>query len=245
MAKLYVVGIGPGGPEHLTFKARAVIEQCQVVVGYTYYIDLIRELIAGKTIIATGMTAEIERCQQAIASARAGRDTCIVSTGDPGLYGMAGPILELADDVAVEVVPGLTAALCAAAEVGAPIMHDWCTISLSDLLTPWDIIAQRLDHAAQADFVIALYNPKSKGRPAHLKQAVDILLRSKSADTPVAIVKNAGRAGNAQRLATLASLDDEGIDMKTVIIIGNRQSYIKHGRMITPRGYQLEGAGTA
>jgi precorrin-3B C17-methyltransferase len=244
MAKLYVVGIGPGGPEHLTFKARAVLEQCQVVVGYTFYIDLIRDLIEGKIVISTGMRGEIERCKRAIEKTRAGFDTCIVSTGDPGLYGMAGPILELADDVEVEVIPGLTSAFCAAAEVGAPIMHDCCTISLSDLLTPWAIIEKRLKHAAQADFVIALYNPKSKGRSQHINRAVEIMRQHKPDDTPVAIVKNAGRAGNERTLATLATLDYAGIDMRTVVIIGNSQTYIKNGQMITPRGYRIEEAGT-
>jgi precorrin-3B C17-methyltransferase len=242
MAKLYVVGIGPGGLEHLTFKAREVLQQCQVVVGYTFYIELIRDLIEDKTIISTGMMGEIERCKQAIENTRKGFDTCIISTGDSGLYGMAGPILELANNIEVEVIPGLTAAFCAAAEVGAPIMHDCCTISLSDLLTPWEVIAKRLEHAAQADFVIALYNPKSKGRPHQIEQAVEIMRRHKPAHIPVAIVKNAGRAGNENSLATLATLDYESIDMKTVVIVGNSQTYVKNGRMITPRGYQIEGA---
>jgi precorrin-3B C17-methyltransferase len=245
MAKLYVVGIGPGGAEHVTFKAREALEQCQVVVGYTFYTDLIQELVQDKTIISTGMTGEIERCKQAIEKVRQGFDTCIVSTGDPGLYGMAGPILELADNVEVEVIPGLTAAFCAAAEVGAPIMHDCCTISLSDLLTPWEVIEKRLEYAAQADFVITLYNPKSKGRPQHLKRAVGILLRHKAENTPVAIVRNAGRAENNRGLTTLATLDYNCVDMKTVVIIGNSQTYLKNGRMITPRGYQIEGAETA
>ncbi len=244
MAKLYVVGIGPGGIEHLTFKARKVLEKCQVIVGYTFYLNLIRELIEGKIIISTGMTGEIERCRQAIAKTREGFNTCIVSTGDPGLYGMAGPILELADDIEVEVIPGISAAFCAAAEVGAPLMHDFCTISLSDLLTPWAIIAKRLQHAAQADFVIALYNPKSQRRPQHINQAVKILRRCKPDDTPVALVKNAGRSEYAQEIVTLASIDYVFIDMRTVVIIGNSQTCVKNGRMITPRGYRIGGTRT-
>ncbi len=239
MAKLYVVGIGPGGTQHLTFRAREVLECCQVIVGYTFYLDLIWELIEGKTLISTGMKGEIERCKQAVAKTREGFDTCIVSTGDPGLYGMAGPILELADDIEVEIIPGISAVFCAAAEVGAPLMHDCCTISLSDLLTPWELIETRLRHAAQADFVIALYNPKSKGRPEHINRAMSILRQHKPDDTPVALVKNAGRAENDSKIGTLATLDYDFIDMKTVVIIGNSQTYIKHERMITPRGYHL------
>jgi precorrin-3B C17-methyltransferase len=239
MVKLYVVGIGPGGKEHLTLKAIDILQKCSVIVGYTFYIELIREFIEGKTIITTGMTGEIERCKRAIQEVKNGADTCIVSTGDPGLYGMAGPILELADGIEVEIVPGVSSAFCAASEVGAPIMHDMCTISLSDLLTPWDVIEHRLEHAAQGDFVIALYNPKSKGRPKHIEKAVAILTKYKDATTPVALVKNAGRARTESKLVTLATIEYEFIDMKTVIIIGNKTTYIKDGKMITPRGYTL------
>ena len=238
MAKLYVLGIGPGAKEHLTLKALDVLRQCQVLVGYRFYLELIEEFTAGKTVIATGMTGEIERCKRAIEAVRQGADTCIVSSGDPGLYGMAGPILELAEDIEVEIVPGVSSVFSAAAEVGAPLMHDMCTISLSDLLTPWNIIEQRLKHAALADFVIALYNPKSKGRPQHLKKALAILAQYKDADTPVALVKNTGRTGTEKKLATLASIDDEFVDMKTVVIIGNKATYLKNNTMITPRGYK-------
>lgn len=239
MAKLYVVGIGPGGKEHLTIKAADVLQKCQVIVGYTLYIDLIREFTEGKTVISTGMTKEIDRCKRAIKEVRKGHDTCIVSSGDPGLYGMAGPVLELAEGIEVEIVPGVSSAFCAASEVGAPIMHDMCTISLSDLLTPWEVIESRLKHAAQGDFAIALYNPKSKGRPKHIETAITILANYKEMTTPVALVKNAGRAGSERKLVTLATIDYEFIDMKTVVIIGNKTTYIKDGKMITPRGYHL------
>lgn len=239
MAKLYVVGIGPGGKEHLTLKAADVLQKCQVIVGYTLYIELVREFIEGKTIVATGMTGEIERCKRAIEEVKKGKETCIVSTGDAGLYGMAGPVLELAEGIEVEIVPGVSAAFCAASEVGAPLMHDMCMISLSDLLTPWEVIESRLQHAARGDFVVALYNPKSKGRPLHLEHAIRILAKYKQAATPVALVKNAGRAGSERKLVTLATIDYEFIDMKTVMIIGNRTTYIKDGKMITPRGYHL------
>ena len=239
MSKLYVVGIGPGGREHMTLRALEVIAQCEVVIGYTYYIELIQELVQDKKIIKTGMKGELERCRRAIEEVRQGYDTCIISTGDAGLYGMAGPILELAEDVQVELIPGVTSAFAAAAEVGAPIMHDFCTISLSDLLTPWEVIAKRLDAAASADFAIALYNPKSMGRPEHIKRAVEIISKHKSSHTPVALVKNAGREGTEKKLVTLGTLDYDFIDMMTMVLIGNGNSYIKSGRMLTPRGYVL------
>jgi precorrin-3B C17-methyltransferase len=239
MSKLYVVGIGPGGWEHMTHKAVETIKKCQVVIGYTFYIELIKEYIQDKRVIQNGMKGELERCRRAVEEVRKGYDTCIISTGDAGLYGMAGPILELAGDVEVEIIPGVSSAFCAAAEVGAPIMHDFCTISLSDLLTPWELIEKRLELAAQGDFVIALYNPKSKGRPEHLQRAIERILEHKKPDTPVALVKNAGREGNERKLVALESLDYDFVDMMTVVIIGNSNTMIKNGRMITPRGYQL------
>lgn len=239
MGKLYVVGIGPGGKEHMTLKALETIKKCDVVVGYTYYIDLIKDLIEGKRIIKTGMMGEVERCKMAVEEAGKGYNTCIVSTGDSGLYGMAGPILELAEGVEVEIIPGVTSSFCAAAEVGAPIMHDFCTISLSDLLTPWDVIEKRLNMAAQGDFAIALYNPKSKGRPDHIHKAINIISRYAQSTTPVALVKNAGREGNERRITTLETIDYDFIDMMTVVLIGNSNTYIKDGRIITPRGYSL------
>ncbi|HWQ30636.1 MAG TPA: precorrin-3B C(17)-methyltransferase [Negativicutes bacterium] len=239
MAKLYVTGIGPGGKEHMTLKALEAIKSCEVIVGYSFYIDLIRDMTEGKRIISTGMRGEIERCREAVEEVKQGHDTCIISTGDTGLYGMAGPVLELADGIEVEVIPGVTAAFCAAAEVGAPIMHDFCTISLSDLLTPWEVIEKRLEMAARGDFVIALYNPKSIGRPDNIIRAVEILLEHKSPETPVAMVRNSGRVGNEKRIAALEAIDYDFIDMMTVVIIGNSNTCVKEGRMITPRGYSL------
>lgn len=239
MTTLYVVGIGPGGREHLTGKALDVIRACPVIVGYTPYIELIRDLLDGKTVLTSGMTQEVERCQQAMAQVKAGHDTCLISSGDPGLYGMAGVALEVAEGIDVEIVPGVSAMFSAAAEVGAPLMHDCCTISLSDRLTPFAVIEQRLRHAAQADFVITLYNPKSRGRPDHLEYAVEILRQYKSPYTPVALVKRAGRPDAEYQLTTLANIAYEWVDMQTVVIIGNSQTYVKDGRMITPRGYRL------
>jgi len=239
MAKLYVVGIGPGGREHMTLKALDTIRKCDVLVGYTFYIELIKDLARGKRIISTGMKGELERCRAAVEEVRKGFDTCMVSTGDPGLYGMAGPVLEMAEGIEVEVVPGVTAAFCAAAESGAPIMHDFSTISLSDLLTPWEIIEKRLHMAASADFVIALYNPKSKGRPDNINKAVEILLQYKDPATPAVLVRNAGRGDNGRRIVTLETMDYDFIDMMTVVIVGNSKTYVKDGLMLTPRGYEL------
>lgn len=239
MAKLYIVGIGPGGLEFMTQRAIEVIKACEVVVGYNYYIDLIHDLVQGKTLISTGMTAEIERCKQAIHEVEQGRDTAIISSGDAGLYGMAGPIYELAGEIEIEVVAGVSSVFAAAAEVGAPLMHDFCTLSLSDLLTPWEIITKRIKLAAQADFVIALYNPKSRGRKHHLSKAVKIMSPHIDSKRPVALVKNAGRAENQRILVSFGSIDYDFVDMKTVVIIGNSQTFIKNGKMITPRGYQI------
>ncbi|MDI6617069.1 MAG: precorrin-3B C(17)-methyltransferase [Clostridiales bacterium] len=239
MAKLYIVGIGPGSVENMTIKAYNAIKNSDVIVGYTFYMALVEDLIKDKEVISTGMHGEIERCAMAIEKAKQGFNTVIISTGDAGLYGMAGPVIEMADGIDVEVIPGVTSSFAAAAELGAPIMHDFCTISLSDLLTSWDTIEKRLKCACEGDFVIALYNPKSKGRKDNLKRAVDIISEYKKADTPVGIVKNAGREGNEKRITTLSNIDYDFADMRTVLIIGNSGTYIKEGHIITPRGYKI------
>lgn len=239
MAKLYVIGLGPGGREHMTLKALEAIKKSHVVVGYSFYIELINDLINGKEIIKTGMKGEIERCRRAIEKVREGLDTCIVSTGDSGLYGMAGPILEMANGIDVEIIPGISAAFCAASELGAPIMHDFCTISLSDLMTPWGVIEKRIECAAIGDFVVALYNPKSMGRPKHIENAVEIISKHRSPDTPVGLIKNAGRDGNERRITTLKDINYDFIDMMTVVIIGNSKTFIDNDYIITPRGYSL------
>ena len=193
MAKLYVVGIGPGGRENMTVKAVDTIKECDVIVGYTPYIEYLGDLVDGKELFSTGMKGEIERCKIAIDKVREGKNTAIISTGDSGLYGMAGPILELAKDIDVEIIPGVTAAFSAASELGSPIMHDYASISLSDLMTPWNVIEKRIDKAAEADFVITIYNPKSKGRKTHLERAVEIIATYRDGKTPVGIVRNSGR----------------------------------------------------
>lgn len=240
MAKLYVVGIGPGGLENMTFKAVDRIKKSQVIVGYTPYIDYLGDLVDGKEIYSTGMTGEIERCKLAIEKTRQGYDTAIISTGDAGLYGMAGPILELADGLEVEIIPGVTAAFSAASDLGSPIMHDYASISLSDLMTPWSVILDRLDKAAQADFVITIYNPRSKGRKDHLEKAVKTILRHRKGQTPVGIVKDSGRPGTKVQTSTLDSIDYTMVDMLSVLIIGNSNTYIKDDKMITPRGYNIK-----
>ena len=239
MAKLYVVGLGPGGLEHMTYRAVEVIKSCDVVVGYTYYIELIKELISDQEVISTGMRGEVERCKLAIANTRTGKNTCIVSTGDSGLYGMAGPILELAEDIEVEVIPGVSSCFSAAAVLGAPIMHDLATISLSDLLTPWELIEKRIELASSADFVIAIYNPRSKGRKEQILKAVEIMLKYKSPDTPVGMVKHSGRDGEESKITTLGNIDYEFIDMMTMVIVGNKNSFVKNEKIVTPRGYDL------
>lgn len=239
MAKLYVVGIGPGGREHMTFKAAEVIKGSQAIVGYTPYIEYLEELVDGKEIFSTGMRGELERCKKAIELVKDGKDTAIVSTGDAGLYGMAGPILELSQGIEVEIVPGVTAGFSAASELGAPIMHDYASISLSDLLTPWEVILKRVENAADADFVIQIYNPRSKGRKDHLEKVINIFSKYRKKQTPVGIVKNSGRGGNQITITTLDSIDYENVDMLTVLIIGNSNTYIENGKIITPRGYEI------
>ena len=240
MAKLYVVGIGPGGREHMTYKAVEVIKNSDVIVGYKPYIEYLEDLVEGKKLHSTGMKGELERCKLAIEEVRKGNNTSIISTGDAGLYGMAGPILELADDIEIEIISGITAAFSAASELGSPIMHDYSSISLSDLLTPWDVIINRVEKSAQADFVIAIYNPRSKGRPDHLKEAIDIILKYRKKDTPVGIVKNSGRPETEITITTLKKIDYEKVDMLTVLVIGNSNTYIKGNRIITPRGYKIK-----
>lgn len=241
MNKIYVVGIGPGGTEHMTLKAIDTLKCCDAVVGYTPYINYVKEFIEDKEIFTSGMTGEVERCKKAIEIAMTGKIVSVISTGDAGLYGMAGLILELAAgmDLEVEIVPGVTSAFSSASELGAPIMHDMAIISLSDLLTPWNLIEKRLALAAEGDFVITIYNPRSKGRADHLKKAVEIILNHKSGDTLVGIVKHAGRDNMKKSITTLSSIDYETVDMNTTVIVGNKSTYIIDGKMVTKRGYEI------
>ena len=239
MSKLYVVGLGPGGREHMSQRAIAVLSSCQAIVGYRGYLEYIEDFLPGKEVYSTGMKGELDRCRKAIGYVRSGLDTAIVSTGDSGLYGMAGPIMEMAEEVDVEVVPGISSCFSAAAELGSPIMHDFATISLSDLLTPWEVIEKRLELSAQADFVVALYNPRSKGRPDYLEKATGIIGRFRDGKTPVGIVRNSGRRGTSIHLTSLGDIDFGLVDMMSILLVGNSKTYIKNGRMITPRGYDI------
>ena len=239
---VFVVGRGPGGGQFLTVQAQSALQQAEVLCGYTVYIDLVRPLYPEKECYATGMTRELDRCRWALDTARAGRDVALVCSGDAGVYGMASPLLELAPDypdVAVEIVPGLTAALSGGAVLGAPLAHDFCVISLSDRLTPWEVIEKRLAYAAMGDFCVALYNPSSKGRPDYLAKAVRILLENgKNADTVCGIVRNIGREGQTARVLTLAQLENTAVDMFTTVYIGNAATKQLGDRMVTPRGYR-------
>ena len=239
---VYVVGIGPGDVYYLTQEAQNVLEHADAICGYKLYLDLIEPEFPCEEYYSTGMTKEIDRCRWALETARSGRAVALVCSGDAGVYGMASPLLELAEhfpDVTVEVVPGLTAALSGGAVLGAPLAHDFCVISLSDRLTPWEVIEKRLACAAQGDFALALYNPSSKGRPDYLRRAVDVLLANgKAPDTLCGSVRNIGREGQEKHILTLSQLRDTEVDMFTTVYIGNSNTRALSGRMVTPRGYR-------
>ena len=239
---VYVVGIGPGDPQFLTAQAQSALNTAEVLCGYTVYLELVRPFYPEKECYATGMTKEIDRCRWALETAQGGRAVALVCSGDAGVYGMASPLLELAEeypDVTVEVVPGLTAALSGGAVLGAPLAHDFCVISLSDRLTPWKVIERRLAAAAMGDFCAALYNPSSKGRPNYLARAVRILLQNgKSPETVCGLVRNIGRDGQESRVLTLAELENTPVDMFTTVYIGNAATKELRGKMVTPRGYR-------
>ena len=237
---IYVVGLGPGRKEEMTGRALAALERCDTILGYRAYIDLVRRIFPGKDLRASPMKAEVERCREALELALSGRTVGLVSSGDPGVYGMAGLMLEVAAGrVDVEVVPGVTAANSAAALLGAPLMHDFAVISLSDLLTPWNLIERRLDAVAAADFVVCLYNPVSRGRPTHLQWACDILLRYKAPETVAGWARSVGREEERYCVTTLGQLRDAELDMFCTAIVGNIGTTVMEGRMVTPRGYRF------
>ena len=242
MNVLYVVGLGPGGSRWMTWEARAALEQAEVLCGYTVYLDLIRGEFPDKEYFSTPMTQEIERCRAALERARSGRTTALVCSGDAGVYGMAGPVLELAPqfpEVEIQVVPGVTAALAGAAVLGAPLMHDFAVLSLSDLLTPWEVIRRRLELAAQGDFVLCLYNPSSRRRRDHLRMACDIVLAHRGPETVCGWVRNAGRAQEEHQVLTLGELQEAQVDMFTTVFIGSAATRRIGDRVVTPRGYEL------
>jgi len=238
-----VVGIGPGSLEHMSVKAVDVLKGSDCIIGYKTYINLIKELVEGKEIITSGMRAEIERASLALDKTESGKVVSVISSGDPGVYGMAGLILEVARNgkhkVNVEIVPGIPSENAAAALLGAPLMHDHVTISLSDLLTPWDVIEKRIGLAAEGDFVVVLYNPKSSERKWQIEKTVEILLSKKSSDTPVGIVKSAMREGGSLVITTLGEVLEHPIDMTTILIVGNSTTFVYDNYMITKRGYKV------
>lgn len=245
--KLTVVGIGPGGLEHLTPRAKEAISKAGVIVGYTRYVNLIASIIKDKDTLTSGMTEEVARCSLAIELAAAGKTVVVVSSGDSGIYGMAGLVLQLAGRVkgaanafSIEIVPGIPAFVSAAAILGAPLMHDFASISLSDLLTPWETIEERINAAAKAGFVVILYNPKSSKRTEGLKKAIAVARAYRHQDTPVGIVRNAARPDEWAVVTPLKEFDTyyDAIDMLTIVIIGNPDTSLTEFGMITPRGYK-------
>jgi len=243
---LFLVGIGPGDPGLLTFRAAEVLSAVEVVVGYDLYVELVRPRFPGPEYLASPITQEVERARTAVTLAIGGRQVALIGSGDAGVYGLAGLALEHlerldAAHLPLEVVPGVTAALAAAALLGAPLGHDFCTISLSDLLTPWTTIRRRLEAAAAADFVTVLYNPASRRRTVQLREAIALFLVHRPPETPVGLVSNGYRDGQAVRTTTLTALAEEHVDMLTTIIIGNAATRRWGARLITPRGYPNKG----
>lgn len=236
-----MVGIGPGGREHLTYAAECALRSAEVVVGYSTYLEQIEPILQGKPVIAGAMREEEQRAAEAIQLAQYGHQVVVVSGGDPGIYGMAGLVLEMlprvAPGVEVKVVPGVTAASAAAASLGAPLMNDFAVISLSDLLTPLEVIEQRVRGALAGNYVIVLYNPRSQTRVEPLERALDLIRSARPASTPVGVVRNASRPGESVQVTTLGALKIGELDMRCVVIVGNSDTEVIQGRMVTRRGY--------
>ncbi|MBR6159942.1 MAG: precorrin-3B C(17)-methyltransferase [Lachnospiraceae bacterium] len=239
---IYVVGIGPGAGNTMTLQAKEALDVCDVITGYKSYTDLVREQYPKKQIIESGMRQELERCRQCIDLAKQGKNVALICSGDAGVYGMASPMLEIAkagDFEDVRIIPGVTAALSGAALLGAPLGHDLCIISLSDLLTPWEIIEKRLKCAAEGDFCIVIYNPASSRRKEYLSNACKVMLTISPPDRLCGYVRNIGRDGTDMRICTLSELAGADVDMQTTVFIGNSRTYSANGRLITPRGYTI------
>ena len=240
MSKIYVVGIGPGAYEQMTMRAAEALNACDVIVGYTVYVDLVKEHFAGKEFLTTPMKKEVDRCILAFEEAKKGKTVAMICSGDAGVYGMSGLMLEIGErypEIEVEMISGVTAALGGASVLGAPLIHDFALISLSDLMTPWEKIEKRLLLASEADFVICLYNPSSKKRHDYLKKACDLMMQHKSPETVCGIVTNIGREKEAGKVMTLRELRDTQVDMFTTVFVGNSQTCQINGKMVTPRGY--------
>ena len=241
MNKLYVVGIGPGEYEQMTVRAIEALKQSDAIIGYTVYVDLVKEHFPEKEFMTTPMTKEVDRCVLAFEEAKKGKTVSMICSGDAGVYGMSGLMYEIGvryPEVELEVIPGVTAATGGAAVLGAPRIHDFGLISLSDLLTPWEKIEKRLLAAAEADFVICLYNPSSRKRHDYLQKACDLVLQHQSPETVCGIVSYIGREGEAARVMSLKELRDTQVDMFTTVWIGNSQTMEINGKMVTPRGYR-------
>ena len=237
------MGIGPGSYENMTQRAQEALKNSDILIGYTVYIDLVKEHFPDKEMLTTGMRKEVERCELALEKAAGGKDVAMICSGDAGLYGMSALIEELAvkyEGVEVETIPGVSAVLSGAAILGAPLMHDFAVISLSDLMTPWEKIEKRLECAAEADFVICLYNPSSHKRHDYLQKACDLVLKHQSGETVCGIAKNIGREGESTEILTLKELRDTEVDMFSTVFIGNSQTKKIGGKMVTPRGYSHE-----
>lgn len=241
MSTVYVVGLGPGAGEQMTVRAEKILEACPVILGYTVYIDLVREQYPEKKFLSTPMKQEVKRCQMAFEEAVKGQDVAMVCSGDAGVYGMAGLIYEVGreyPEIKIEIIPGITAATGGAAVLGAPLMHDFAVISLSDLLTPWEKIEARLLAAAEADFVVCLYNPSSRKRSDYLQKACDLMMQYKSPETVCGIVSYIGRDGEHYEVMDLKTLRDTKVDMFTTVWVGNSQTKEINSKMVTPRGYR-------
>lgn len=240
--KIYVVGIGPGNNNMMTPQAKDALSDSDVICGYGVYVDLVKDDFADKQFLTTPMKKEADRCRMAVEEALKEQTVSMVCSGDPGVYGMASLMYEVAQDydpVDIEIVPGITAACSGAAVLGAPLIHDFAVISLSDLLTPWETIEKRLACAADGDFSICLYNPSSIKRHDYLRRACEILLKYRSETNAAGIVQNIGRDGESSKVMTLSELKEEQVDMFTTVFIGNSKTKLMNGKMITPRGYKL------
>lgn len=241
MNKIYVVGIGPGSYDQMTGKAIQALKESDVIIGYTVYVDLVKDYFPEKEFLTTPMKKEVDRCVLAFEEAEKGKVVSMICSGDAGVYGMAGLMYEVGEkypDVELSIIPGVTAATGGAAVLGAPLIHDFCLISLSDLLTPWEKIENRLLCAAKGDFVICLYNPSSKKRHDYLQKACDLVMKYQSPDTVCGIVGHIAREGEVSRVMTLKELRDTQVDMFTTVFIGNSQTKELRGKMVTPRGYR-------
>jgi precorrin-3B C17-methyltransferase len=241
LGKLYVVGLGPGDYDNMTVRADRALQECDSIIGYHVYVDLVKSRYPDKKTLTTPMTKEADRCRMALEAARGGEKVAMVCSGDSGIYGMAALIYELRGEdkePEIDVIPGLTAACSGAALLGAPLTHDFAVVSLSDRLTPWETIEKRLEAAAKADLSIVLYNPASHGRPDHLRRACEILLRTLPEDRPCGVARNIGREGEGRELLTLGQLKDAKVDMFCTVFIGNASTKLIGGEMVTPRGYR-------